>query len=267
MKKWTSYLQRIVDRTFVEKPVNPIFYETLNDQLANDFEKKVGLNPQYLNYFFEMSVEYSYYEPFQYNEDENIGRMDVNIMSGSFCTPAVIRWVSKSGKIYKPTSPDIDPKDIYFYFESILQDYILKEWNSVGGNTKRIGFSFKKTNFELELMAFGKLDGFYIHVKINSNLDYERYFRLMSKKIAEIFNAHNQKSEAKKRKYGIVVDFSISRIEKDIMVYYIDLGTAIGQPLKTLIDVFNHEFNEIEKVVFTNKEIYPIVTSVPQTND
>ena len=258
MKNWIGLLKMNVNAVFVKKPFNPLFYESMENQLAIDVEKKTGLNPLYPDVNIFLSVEHSYHVPFSYNEDENLGRMDVYILTDICSSDAVLRWKSKSGKIYKPTSLDIEADDIVFWFETLNVESILDTWNSVGYNQKRIGFSFKKTNFELELMAFGKLDGFYIHVKINSNLDSERYFRLMSEKIAEIFDAHNQKSEAKKRKYGIVADFKISRIEKNIMVYYIDLGTAIGQPLKTLIDVFNNEFNGIEKVVFTNKEIYEL---------
>lgn len=233
------------------KILNPYFLSELSYQLAHDFENKIGLNPLNLKRFIHLSLNYAVDYPFEYDEDKSKEEMEVLLGIDICAFYPKIKWSSKSGKLYKPTSQDIDPDDIEFWFEELDKEKILEKWNDPAYNPKTLGFKHKKTLFKLEVEYF-HYDGFYMVIDLKEQEKNNLYLNEISNEISKIFEQHNIKSETKNRRYGLVHDFGTEEIKDNKLIYYIDYGSANDKPLKEVIEKLN-TFDKIEKVVFTGQ--------------
>jgi hypothetical protein len=251
MKSWIKNFNYYLNLFFGENNVSTIFINELNKQTAIFFEKITGLNPLLNTDFFMVSMYPPELDPNQYT-DLFPEQIRVNILTGMHSFNCLIKWRSKSGKIYKPTSLQIDPDDIEFWIVGLEKEKILEIWNDPAYNPKTLGFKHKKTHFNLEIEYF-HYDAFYIVISLKDQEQNNLYLTEISNEISGIFENHNIKSESKSRRYGLVHDFGIEEIKNNRLVYYIDYGSANDKSLKDVIEKLN-SYDKIEKVVFTGQK-------------
>lgn len=252
MTDWTWNFRYFISEVLKNRELNSYFLSELSVQLAKFIEKETGLNPLNLKNFISLSLNHSYHKPFVYNEKISIGELDAVLLADICSFPIVIKWKSKSGKIYTPTSENIDPDDIEFWIEGLEKEKILEVWNDPAYNPKTLGFKHKKTHFELVVEYF-HYDAFYLIVFLKEQETNQDDLIEISNEINNIFEQHNIKSEKYNRKYGLIHDFGTEEIKNNKLTYYIDYGSANDKPLKDVIDKLN-AFDKIEKVVFTGQK-------------
>ena len=251
---WTENFNHSIKSIIEDRKINDNFLDKLKSQLPIDIENKIGLNPLNIHNFLSLIVD-SYYDGFAgkyiYKGDIN-KEIPVKLCAGIVGFPSILKWKSKSGKIYTPTSENIDFDDIEFWIEGLEKEKILEVWNDPAYNPKTLGFKHKKTHFELVVEYF-HYDAFYLIIHLKEQENKIDYLTEISDEISKIFENHNIKSESKNKKYGLVHDYGTEEIKNNKLIYYIDYGSANDKPLKDVIDKLN-TFEKIEKVVFTGQK-------------
>lgn len=100
------------------------------------------------------------------------------------------------------------------------------------------------------VVRYFSFDAIYIKVFIGNEIHTEENLKRISEAISAIFEAHNANGQSKKYRYGVIHDFGEEEIKGNALVYYIDYGSAIVKPLRTVVELLN-EFDKIELVEFT----------------
>lgn len=251
---WTENFTHSIKSIFAGRKINEIFLDKLKSQLPIDIENKIGLNPLNVHNFISLTID-SYYDGYAgkyiYKGDIN-KEIPVKLCAGIVGFPSILKWKSKSGKFYTPTSESIDLDDIEFWIEGLDKEKILQVWNDPAYNPKTLGFKHKKTHFKLDIEYF-HYNSFYLIVFLKEEENDNDYLTEISNNINEIFMQHNIKSEKQNRKYGLIHDFGPEEIKNNKLIYYIDYGSANDKPLKAVIDKLN-TLEKIEKVVLTGQK-------------
>ncbi|MFT3680001.1 MAG: hypothetical protein QM791_06990 [Ferruginibacter sp.] len=179
------------------------------------------------------------------------GELEVVIGELSYCElslfvnhdwfPVIIKWVSKSGRIYKMEDADIDCNDIVFSFESLDTDAYLKQLYP----DTRLPFKLKDLSFVLKVTRIN-LD---CTIRMQLKPGAEKSAQAVIEKLYAFIGDYNVKSEKENRKEGVIHNATIATGENDDeLVMDIDLGSVGALFFKKLLTFMSDMdcFEEVE---------------------
>jgi hypothetical protein len=165
-------------------------------------------------------------------------QISIEIYINLHWNPIIIKWKSKSGRIYDLTDTDIDCNDIEFSFGKL--DAALYHRQLYPGGT--LPFKLKDLSYELQIDRLN-VDA-EISLLLNQPVDTDALFR----EIEDLWQAYNIASEKKERKYGLVHNAKYRAIDDTTILLEFDLGSAGMLFLKKLLEFLSSK-NVFERVV------------------
>jgi hypothetical protein len=140
----------------------------------------------------------------------------------------LVKWKSKSGRIYKLEDTDIDCKDIEFWFENLDATLVSKYLYP----KVTLPFKLKDLSYELVVTRIN------MDCTINMELKQELNSESLIKSIDDFISEFNEKSEKKDRKDGVIHNWKREFVDAKL-IYELDLGSTGAIFLKKLLTYFS----------------------------
>jgi hypothetical protein len=211
--------------------VSEAFISCADGQLTTLFERQTGIKAG-KNVCFAVTAEKLNYK--KGNESQLSIELSINL----HWNPIIIKWQSKSGRIYELADTDIDCNDIEFSFGGL--DAALYHRQLYPGDT----LPFKLTDLSYEL----QIDRINVDAEITLSLRQPVDADALFREIEDMRAAYDEASEKKGRKNGLVHKFNGRAIDENTILLEFDLGSAGVFFLKKLLEFLSSK-NVFERVV------------------
>lgn len=237
---WTNFFCKVFRRIYGENELSERFELFLNVDLAEEFIRNTGIDPNKTREKILLSPISMSYEP---------GKIQAGVTVTNLTIRATIRWgFGDDMKAFSTSEDEIDYKSAKIWFEELDTKKVLELYHK----KPKLGFSTKDFTTPVEVDFFYP-ESAYISLYLNNKNDEE----LIWATIDRFVSSWNEKSEAKDRKYGLIHNYRPVMTEKvDYLQFYIDLGSAGTLGLK-------HLFKELDKLEVIQKIS---ITSFPESN-
>lgn len=199
------------------------FLECADTGLRISFEKLTAIK---INKDICVSLPDAY--TFNYKSDI-VSQFTQNIfINYEYIFGVIIKWKSKSGRVYKLNDTDIDCDDVEFWFENLDASLAHKYLNP----KVKLPFKLKDLTYELVVTRIN------MDCTIEIELKKEKDSDSIIKQIDDFISDFNKKSEKNDRKEGVIHNWKREHIESKI-IYELDLGSTGVMFLKKILTYFS----------------------------
>lgn len=220
------------------------FRACLERDLAIDLKTKTGIHISEKKGKFSLFYRHGL-APY-YTHLDKISYASASTSTLNLGHPAQIAWQSKSGRVYAPADPDIDPDDIHFWFSELeaeaIRDRYFKQKPKLRFNTEHLGFGLEIDHFFEE--------GVYLEVFLCENPPAGAIASIQAT-FAETVNAWNTKSEQQQGRQGYIHSYDAPHVGERNITLYLDLGSASQKGLKKVLEALR-DLGTIEKIRITS---------------
>lgn len=200
------------------------------------------LNDEAFETFILQIKPRTYFPAFEYQKD-TISTINVSLIvtTDNQTRPRLIKWQSKSGKIYGIADEDIDCNDIEFWFDNLNVEEVYKAlYPKI--NTP---FKLKNLNYELKVYSMNLNALIRMHLKPECLTEVDS-FRV---KIDDFIVQINENTVKKDSKYAVLHDWE-SKIDDGFLDYNLKIGDHGVSFLKKLFK-FLSDLNCFDEVVMS----------------
>lgn len=152
----------------------------------------------------------------------------------AYVYPAQIAWQSKSGRIYAPGDPDIDPDDIHFWFSELEVEAIRDRYFK---QKPKLWFKTNHLRYALEIEHLVVEGIFFIISFDNPHPDYVLRTKAA---IGEFVQTWNEKSERGAHRGGLIHSCACAKLKEDSAIAYFDMGSSSKNAMKQMLDMLDN---------------------------